>query len=309
MLFGMIFPQIVSANQAVKISNGFHTLVFTDTPQRAVTLNQAATEILLALNLEKQMTGTAYLDDEIFPRFKQAYDTIPVLSKRYPAKEILLDVRPDFVYASYPSGFSPKRGLPDRKELHSLGIMTYLSPMTGESSREKWSMEFVYNEIVEIGLIFNVSEQARQLIQTMRGQIRDIPVSKKKVRPKVLWLDHINETDMNVGTGNGAPQEIISLAGGDNVFADINRAWANVTKEAVLDCPADIIVLIHGAWETAIEKRKYLISDPLFRHLKAVKNQVFVDIDYSASTPGIRIPNSVVLLNKAIMALEKRYQD
>ena len=306
--FGVVFPQIVTGGQTVKIINGSHTLLFTDTPRRAVSLNQAATEILLALKLDKQMVGTAYLDDKILPRFQQAYDRIPVLSKRYPAKEILLDARPDFVYASYSSGFSPKRGLPDRKELHSLGIMTYLSPMTGEASREQWSMEFVYNEVVEIGSIFNVPKQACQLVETMREQIRNIPVSLKKDRPRILWLDQVNETDMFVGTGNGAPQEIISLAGGDNVFANINRAWANVTKEAVLDCRADMIVLIHGNWETARHKREYLTRNPLFRHLKAVKNQAFVEIVYSSSTPGIRIPNAVIILNEAILTLEDRNQ-
>jgi ABC-type Fe3+-hydroxamate transport system substrate-binding protein len=35
------------------------------TPTRAVTLNQGATEVLLALNLTDRMVGTAYLDDAI----------------------------------------------------------------------------------------------------------------------------------------------------------------------------------------------------------------------------------------------------
>jgi iron complex transport system substrate-binding protein len=34
-------------------------------PQRAVTLNQGTTEIMLALGLADSMAGTAYLDDEV----------------------------------------------------------------------------------------------------------------------------------------------------------------------------------------------------------------------------------------------------
>ncbi len=38
-----------------------------DAPERAVTMNQGATEVMLALGLEDRMVGTAYLDDYIYP--------------------------------------------------------------------------------------------------------------------------------------------------------------------------------------------------------------------------------------------------
>ena len=38
-----------------------------DVPQRAVTMNQGATEVMLALGLEGSMVGHAWLDDEIWP--------------------------------------------------------------------------------------------------------------------------------------------------------------------------------------------------------------------------------------------------
>ena len=38
-----------------------------NSPQRAVTMNQGTTEVMLALGLEDRMAGTAYLDDYIWP--------------------------------------------------------------------------------------------------------------------------------------------------------------------------------------------------------------------------------------------------
>eukprot|EP00964_Phaeocystis_antarctica_P002878 scaffold1531_cov59-Phaeocystis_antarctica.AAC.3 len=54
----------------------------TKTPERVVTINQGATEFMLAMGLEDKMVGTSYIDDVIWPRYKEAYDKIPILSKK-----------------------------------------------------------------------------------------------------------------------------------------------------------------------------------------------------------------------------------
>ncbi len=146
--------------------NSSHT--YTGPPQRAVTLNQGATEVsatqvtallsqrsgarppprahgpalrrveqvMLALGLEAHLTATAYLDDVISEKWKQAYASVsrrrardapggrpPVATradspcvaphwqvnttfKLYPAPEQLAAVKPDFLYASFHSAFS-----------------------------------------------------------------------------------------------------------------------------------------------------------------------------------------------------------
>ncbi|GLW11642.1 hypothetical protein Misp01_67700 [Microtetraspora sp. NBRC 13810] len=56
-------------------------------PRRVVSLNQHATEVMLALGLEKSMVGTGYLDDRILPEYAPAYDRIKVLSAEYPSCE------------------------------------------------------------------------------------------------------------------------------------------------------------------------------------------------------------------------------
>src|SRR6202008_77640 len=49
-------------------------------PTRAVTLNQGATEVMLALGLQDRMIGTAYLDDRVAPAYASAYASVPVLA-------------------------------------------------------------------------------------------------------------------------------------------------------------------------------------------------------------------------------------
>ncbi|EJK59415.1 hypothetical protein THAOC_20373, partial [Thalassiosira oceanica] len=45
-----------------------------EAPKRAVTMNQGATEVMLALDLADRMAGTAYLDDYIWPELSDAYN-------------------------------------------------------------------------------------------------------------------------------------------------------------------------------------------------------------------------------------------
>jgi hypothetical protein len=147
-------------------------------PQRAVTMNQGATEVMLALGLVDHMVGTAYLDDYIWPELEADYNKVPVLSAEYPDIDTLMSVEPDFVYASYSSAFSAESvnytnflGVDEcdlviealdsnrshcRQELHAAGIQTYLQkpyceliehrPEGGAES----TIATLYNEIGDI---------------------------------------------------------------------------------------------------------------------------------------------------------------
>ena len=51
----------------------------TDTPQKVITMNQGATEFMLAMGLQNNIAGTRAVSDvdPIWPRYKEAYETIP----------------------------------------------------------------------------------------------------------------------------------------------------------------------------------------------------------------------------------------
>ena len=84
-----------------------HTLQ--ESPSRVVTMNQGVTEFLLAMGLEDKMAGTAYLDDEIWPRYAAAYAGIPVLSSSYPNETTIMNANADFITGSYRSAFRERR--------------------------------------------------------------------------------------------------------------------------------------------------------------------------------------------------------
>ena len=75
---------------------------------RVVTMNQGVTEFMLAMGLADKMVGTAYLDDAIWPKYADAYKSIPVLSSSYPDEATIMGAKPDFILGSYGSAFREK---------------------------------------------------------------------------------------------------------------------------------------------------------------------------------------------------------
>ena len=90
-----------SASYPVTVSNCGVSQTLTQAPTRVITLNQGATEFMLATGLEDSMVGTAYLDDNIWPQYAAAYAKIPVLSSSYPNETHIMAQNPDFLVASY----------------------------------------------------------------------------------------------------------------------------------------------------------------------------------------------------------------
>ena len=141
-----------SSSAPVTLTNCGVEVTFTEAPKAAVTLNQGATQVMLALGLEGSMKGTAYLDDTIPERWKTAYDSVPVLAEKYPSKEAFLAVKPDFAYASYASAFTEKN-IGTRDELKGENVSTYLSPFGCEeqgSTETPATMEAVWGEATDI---------------------------------------------------------------------------------------------------------------------------------------------------------------
>ena len=183
----------------VTVSNCGVAQTVTSNPSRAVTMNQGATEFMLAMGLENSMVGTAYLDDAIWPKYATAYAGIPVLSSGYPNETHLMAQNPDFIVASYNSAFRANytdsrgraRGIfsPDtvgpctgegsdwdmswttcRPQLHAAGVGTYLFEDACENSSLRPSEvteETVYEELRALGSVFNVN--VTPLIEEMKA--------------------------------------------------------------------------------------------------------------------------------------------
>lgn len=284
----------------VEASSCGYTSTVTAPPERAVTMNQGATEVLLALGLQDRMAGTAYLDDSVPAKWKAAYDEVPVLSKEYPDHESLLAAEPDFVYGSYSSAFGDEAA-GSQQELTGLGIGSFLSLFgcgENEPSAEV-SFDAVWDEIETVAEVFGVPERAEVLEEQQERALDALAEQAPGKGLDVFWFDSGDKAAF-AGTGEGGPQLILDAVGATNVFADVKGGWADVSWERVVKTDPDLIVLADASWSSAAEKIALLERDPVLRDLRAVRAKAYVVLPFSATTPGVRLADGAVDLGEQL---------
>ncbi|MFI5841825.1 ABC transporter substrate-binding protein [Catenuloplanes sp. NPDC051500] len=273
-------------------------------PSRVVTMNQAATEVMLALGLQERMIGTAHLDDAILPEYAAAYAAIPVLAAAYPAKDALTKADPDFVYASSAAAFAPDAA-GERDELDALGVGSYLSPAgcAPVQPAAKPAVDDVFAEITEIGAIFGVPERAAALVADHRARIAAAAASVTQTEDeRLLWWDAGTDTP-TVGACCGTPALIMAAIGAPNASAAVPGASAETTWPAVVAADPTVIVLVDSAGSPAAAKKAYLAATPALKNLTAVQHERFVDLPYSETTAGVRTVLGIERLAAGLTAL------
>ena len=84
------------------------------------------------------------------------------------------------------------------------------------------------------------------------------------------------------------PTALIEAAGGHNIMDDFNKSWGTVTWEEVVERDPQVVVIVNYGDVTAEQKRDYMMSNPAFKNIAAVKNDRFVTLEYVEATPGPR---------------------
>lgn len=288
-------------------SCGFETTV-ESAPERAVAMNQGATEVLLALGLGDRVVGTAYLDDAVAERWADEYAELPVLSDDYPDTESLLQTEPDFVYGSYTSAFGGDAA-GSQEDLAELGVASYVSPFgcgradPGESAgADGVSFDDVWGELRDVAAVFGVGDRAEELVAEQQELLADPAIATAGEGLSIFWYDS-GDTTPFTGVGQGAPQLLVESVGATNVFADVPGTWADVSWERVLQADPDVIVLADAGFSSAEEKRRYLESDPALSALTAVREQRYAVVAFSETSPGVRNADGVVSLAEQLTAL------
>jgi len=274
-------------------------------PARAITMNQGATEVMLALGLQAQLAGTAYLDDAVPQKWKVAYDSVEVLSPEYPDHETILDTRPDFIYASYVGAFDKGvAGTP--KDLADLGIGSYTSPLgcADAARRSEVSFDTVWDEVDTVAEVFAVPDRAAQIRADQEQLLAMLARQGVGQDTSIFWYDSGDKSAF-AGAGEGGPQLIMDTVGATNLFADLDGGWADVSWEKVIDADPDVIVLGDASWSTAEDKIALLKKDPVLRKMTAVRDEQFVVLPFSESTPGVRLADGAQTVADGLAALDR----
>ncbi|MFD5621496.1 ABC transporter substrate-binding protein [Streptomyces yangpuensis] len=274
-------------------------------PKKAVTLNQTAAEILIHLGVGDRIAGTGYEIEKPPAAIAEQYKKIPVLSA--PGAEIkhekLLEAQPDFVYGSFASMFTKEQS-GDRKQLHDLGVPTYLTEFDCAYHESVVGADFtmLFEEYRRLGKIMGVPEAGEKLATDQKAVVdKAVAGVKKRDTPlKVMWFYSTYEgTPWAAGPG-GLPQHMSQLVGVENIFADAKTKWAEVSWDEVAARNPDVIILADLTRgepnDTAKEKVDLLKKDPLTSKLAAVQGDRFITIPGSHMDPSYGSASAVPAL-------------
>ncbi len=268
-------------------------VTYTHVPQRVVSLNLHTTENLIALGLEGVIIGTAYTNAEVLPEYKDKFDKIPKLADKYPSWEVLLNAQPDFVFGRN-SAFGEK-GVANISKFLENDIMVYVAKETYTPGS---SIEATYEDFQNLGKIFAVETKADVLIANMREKVKLVTDKTAKIEEKLRVFVYDSGTDQAFTSGQSLESNLIDLAGGVNIFNDIEKTWSNASWEEIIKRNPEVIVINDYAPTSAQEKIDFLKGKKELSEVDAIKNNRFVVLPLPSIFTGIRNADAVEFLAK-----------
>ncbi|AST56938.1 iron ABC transporter substrate-binding protein [Thermoanaerobacterium thermosaccharolyticum] len=191
-------------------------------PKRIVSLSPSTTELIYAIGAGKDVVGVTNYDD--YP--PEVKSVAKVGGYEGPNIEAILAQKPDIVFASNLSG-------KDQMEtIKKSGIPVVVL--------EAQNINQIYDSIKILGEITGNVEKGNEIISSMKDKIKEIN-DKVKDLPKVNVF-YVVDTNGNWTAGKGTfIDELITLAGGNNVASDAN-GWAQYSMEKLMQKNPDVII-------------------------------------------------------------------
>ena len=305
-LFILSFFLVISFNtlalSKVSVDSCNRTVTFENSPERAISNDVNLTEMMLVLGLSDQMVGYTgisgwkTLDEEMRLGVKQ----LPELSPKYPSKEVLVGADADFFFAGWNYGMKVG-GEVTPETLNPFGIKVYelTESCIHIMKKNKVSMDDMYNDLLNLGLIFQIENRAKKIVDAYRTDLNNFTQKLEPIAAKKVFVyDSGEDTPFTAGR-YAMPTALIEAAGGINIMDDFQKSWGTVTWEEVIDRNPEVVVIVNYGKVTAEQKRKFMMSNPAFANIDAVKNDRFVTLEYVEATPGPRNIKAIKKLAKA----------
>ena len=288
------------AETSVKSCN--RTVTFDSPPKRAISNDVNLTEMMLVLGLADHMVGYTgisgwkTLDEEMRANVKQ----LPELSSKYPTKEVIVGANADFFFAGWNYGMKVG-GEVTPETLEPFGVKVYelTESCTHIMKKGKASIDDMYADLLNLGSIFNVEDRAKNLVNDYKAELKSFKSNLETGEPvRAFVYDSGEDTPFTAGL-YAMPTALIEAAGGVNVMNDFEKSWGTVTWEEVVAQNPEVIIIVNYGSVTAEQKRAFMMSNPAFANIEAVKNDRFVTLEYVEATPGPRNIKAIKTLAKA----------
>ncbi len=253
-----------------------YSMVFEKAPEKVVAVYQGCIETLLALGLEDHIVATAGLDNEVPDNLKAAFSSTNYLDEFTPSKETVTMLEPDMIF-SWSSYFREDTlGSPD--EWIGSGTNVYINTNTAVSSD---SLENEFDDILNIGKIFDVQDRAQAIVDEMKNTISTVKelAAEQSDSPSVLVIENLNGTFTNYGASSIAGDMVTQLGG-----TLANPDAPTLGEEDIIAADPDVIFVVYMPYagdDPETVKQEHLdniLADDTFASLSAVQDSRVVPI-------------------------------
>ncbi|MDF2433871.1 MAG: iron complex transport system substrate-binding protein [Mucilaginibacter sp.] len=313
--------QICPVVQAFKIKYCVSTIINLHLPTmytKIVSLLPAATEIVCALGLEKNLVGRSHECD-----FPESVKQLPVCSEaNFPdgLGSAAIDVKVKEILADALSLYTVNREMikqlaPDtvitqaQCEVCAVSLKdveealdNYLDKKAQIISLQPNSLDDIFTDIKTIANSLNVSDVGNDLLERLYERV-DIVRHKLKFiadKPTVACIEWLEPLMLS---GNWIP-ELAGIAGGNAILAEAGKHSPYVQWDDIRIADPEIIILMPCGFaiERTLKEMDIMLELPGFTEMKAVKNnRVYIaDGNQYFNRPGPRIVDSIEILAEII---------
>ena len=255
-------------------------------PGRIVSLVPAVTEMIFALGAGNRVAAVSSFD-----RFPPEVERLPRIGALLdPDVERILSLEPDLVIV-----YRSQDGL--MKQLARASIPVYVYAHAGLSD--------VMRTIREVGDRIGAPREAAQLTGRMESAIGAIRAAADgRPRPRTLVVfgrEAFTLRGIYASGGIGFVHDMLSAAGGDNVFADVKREAVQASTEMIIARKPEVILELRADPIAAEIEARELRTWTTLSSVPAVSaGRVSIIADPRTVIPGPRVPDGIELLARAL---------
>ena len=286
----------------VSVNSCDRELTFDKMPTKVASNDVNLTEMMLVLGLEKYMVGYTGISgwNKLDEKMREGVAELPELSPRYPSKEVLVNADLDFWFAGWNYGMKVGGDVtPETLEPFGIQVYELTESCIHIMDRSGISIDDMYNDIRNLGKIFQVENKAEKLISEWQTELESILASlETESTPKVFLYDSGKDSPFTAGKF-AMPTAMIEAAGGKNIMDDVESSWAKVAWEPIVERNPEVIVIVNYGEVTAEQKIEFLKNQPAMSEMDAVVNDRFVVLEYVEVTPGPRNIQAIKTLANA----------
>lgn len=281
--------QHAALKPSCSVYNDGKVVSFPACPSRIIAISYGLAELLCALGQADRIVAVVAPKEEIrylLPQYQEALQNVPVIrcgELDLPTCADLQMFAPDFIISSC---YYPRYLQRNGQDLGGACLYIMEGTVSGHTT-----MEYVYRDILNLGKIFCVENRAIELVRQIRTQMGLLTqnLADKKTHPVRVFVYDSRENTPITAKGNTLENNLISMAGGENVFGEGGKTYGPVTWAQVAEADPEVIV-IHDYTDcmSAQEKMDCLRQREELKGVSAIKSERIVTVHLAEIFPGIQ---------------------